>query len=165
MTIATNLLATASPTDRLAVIDALYRYAAGLDDDDTAMLESALTEDAAVDLTSAVTKLGMEFPVLEPREVVVSTLLAAVGPLDTSHSLSNLRVQVDGDRAEVRCYAQAQHFLPGVGPDPAHLRHALMMNRYDAALRRDGSDWRIARLNIDLVWFDGDPAVLVSQVS
>jgi len=95
----------------------------------------------------------------------MSTLWGAVGPRDTSHSLSNLRVRVAGDRAEVRCYAQAQHFLPGGGPDPANLRHALMMNRYDAALRRDGPDWRIARLNIDLVWFDGDPAVLVSQVS
>jgi hypothetical protein len=165
MTITTGLIDTGSPTDRLAVIDALHRYAAGLDGNDTEMLHSALTEDAVVDLTRAVTKLGMEFPVLEPREVVVSTLLAAVGPLDTSHSLSNLRVQVDGDGAVVRCYAQAQHFLPGEGPDPAKVRHALMMNRYDVWLRRDGSEWRIARLSIDLVWFDGDPAVLVSQVS
>jgi hypothetical protein len=51
---------------------------------DAALLESALTEDAAVDLTSATTKLGLDFPVLAPRDVVVGALVCAVGPLDTS---------------------------------------------------------------------------------
>jgi hypothetical protein len=165
MSTATDRTDSSFLAERAAVIDALYRYAAGLDDGDEQMLVSALTEDAIVDLTPAVTKLGMAFPVLEAREVIVSTLLAAVGPLDTSHSISNVRLQVDGDRAELRCYAQAQHFLPGEGPDPAKARHALMMNRYQCSLRHDSPDWRIARLTIDLVWFDGDPAVLVSQVS
>jgi len=89
----------------------------------------------------------------------------AVGPLDTNHSITNPRVVVDGDSARVRCYAQAQHFLPGEGPDPERLEHALTMNRYDTTLRRDDGEWRIAHLSIDLAWFDGNPAVLVSQVS
>ena len=149
-------------TDRTEITDALYRYAAGLDLGDAAVLESALTEDAVVDLTSATAKLGLDFPVLAPRDVVVSALSSAVGPLDTSHSITNIRIDIAGDTAAVRCYAQANHFLPGDGPRPHRTRHALMMNRYDAEMARDGERWRIRRLLIDCAWFDGDPSVLVA---
>jgi hypothetical protein len=153
----------AALTDHAAIVDTLHRYTAALDHADAELLTSALTEDAVVDLTPATAKIGLEFPVLGPRETVVAALIGAVGPLDTSHSITNVRAQVDGDRAEVRCYAQAWHFLPGQGPDPAATKHALMMNRYHAEVVRDGAAWRIRRLTIDSAWFDGDPAVLVSQ--
>ena len=58
-----------------------------------------------------------------------------------------------GDTARVRCYAMAQHYLPQEGPGPDRTRHALMMNRYDADLTRDGRTWRISRLTIDNAWF------------
>jgi hypothetical protein len=151
--------------EKAAITDAVLRYTAGLDYGDADLLSSALTEDAVVDLTPAVTKLGMEFPVLSGRETVLGALIAAVGPLDTSHSVTNVRIDLAGDNAELRCYAQAQHFLPGQGPAPTATEHALMMNRYRAELVRDGRLWRIRRLTIDLAWFEGDPAVLVSQVS
>jgi SnoaL-like domain len=155
----TDLLGT-----RNAILDAIYRYTAGLDYCDAELLESSLTKSAVVDLTPATRKIGLDFPVLESRETVVSALIAAVGPLDTSHVVTNPRITVMGDTAELRCYAQAQHFLPGEGPDPARTTHALMMNRYRAELTRDGQQWRISRLTIDNAWFEGDPAVLVSQV-
>jgi hypothetical protein len=156
-------------TDRAEIAETFYRYAAGLDLGDAALLESVLTEDAVIDLTAATTKLGLDFPVLAPREVVVGALIGAVGPLDTSHSITNLRIELAGDTATVRCYAQAQHYLPGEGPQPSRTRHALMMGRYDAELARDGErgdgqHWRIRRLLIDLAWFDGDPQILVELV-
>jgi hypothetical protein len=149
-------------TDRAEITDAIYRYAAGLDFGDAALLESALTEDAVVDLTSATTKLGLDFPVLAPRDTVVGALVTAVGPLDTSHSITNVRIGIVGDTATARCYAQANHYLPGEGPRPDRTRHALMMNRYTAEMVRDGERWRIRRLLIDCAWFDGDPSVLVA---
>jgi hypothetical protein len=148
--------------DGAEITDALYRYAAGLDFGDPALLESALTEDAVVDLTAATAKLGLEFPALAPRDVVVGALIAAVGPLDTSHSITNIRIEITGDTATARCYAQANHYLPGEGPRPDRTRHALMMNRYQAEMARDGAGWRIRRLLIDCAWFDGDPQVLVA---
>jgi hypothetical protein len=151
--------------EKAAITDAVLRYTTGLDYGDADLLSSALTEDAVVDLTPAVSKIGLEFPVLSPRETIVGALISAVGPLDTSHSVTNVRIELAGDNAELRCYAQAQHFLPGQGPDPAATKHALMMNRYHAELVRDGRLWRIRRLVIDGAWFEGDPAVLVSQVS
>jgi hypothetical protein len=89
-------------------------------------------------------------------------LASAVGPLDTSHSITNIRIDITGDTATARCYAQANHYLPGDGPRPDRTRHALMMNRYDAEMARDGARWRIRRLQIDCAWFDGDPLVLVA---
>jgi ketosteroid isomerase-like protein len=148
--------------DRAEIADVIYRYAAGLDHSDAALLESTLTEDAVVDLSAATTKLGLEFPVLTPRETVVGALAGAVGPLDTSHSITNVRAEIAGDTATAWCYAQAQHFLPGEGPSPDRTRHALMMNRYTAELARDGGRWRIRRLLIDCAWFEGDPQVLVA---
>ncbi|WP_063790219.1 FAD-binding protein [Streptomyces sp. NRRL B-24085] len=147
--------------DHAAIVDALHRYTAGLDHGDADLLASSLTEDAMVDLTPATSKIGLDFPALKPRDTVVGVLIPAVGPLDTSHVISNVRASVDGDNAHVKCYATAQHYLPGEGPKPDRTRHALMMNRYDAELTRDGSTWRISRLTIDNAWFEGDESVLL----
>lgn len=147
--------------DRAAIADTVHRYAAGLDFGDAELLTSSLTEDATVDLTPATAKIGLDFPVLAPRETVVGVLIPAVGPLDTSHVISNIRTAVDGDTANVQCYAMAQHFPPGEGPRPERTRQALMMNRYDADLVRDDKIWRIRRLTIDSAWFSGDPTVLM----
>jgi ketosteroid isomerase-like protein len=148
--------------DRAEITDAIYRYAAALDFGDAALMESALTEDAVIDLTSATTKIGLEFPVLTPRDIAVGALTAYVGPLDTSHSVTNVRIDISGDTATARCYAQANHFLPGEGPRPDQTRHALMMNRYTAEMARGEDRWRIRRLLIDCAWFEGDPQVLVA---
>jgi hypothetical protein len=147
--------------DRTEITDALYRYAAGLDLGDAELMTSALTEDAIVDLSAATGKLGLDFPVLGPRDVAVTALVTAVGPLDTSHSITNVRIEITGDTATARCYAQANHYLPGDGPLPQRTRHALMMNRYTAEMARDGARWRIRRLLIDCAWFEGDPLVLL----
>ncbi|WP_221354329.1 FAD-binding protein [Streptomyces beigongshangae] len=147
--------------DQAAIADALHRYTAGLDHGDADLLASSLTEDAMVDLTPATSRIGLDFPALKPRDTVVGALIPAVGPLDTSHVISNIRATVDGDTAHVYCYAMAQHYLPQEGPKPDRTRHALMMNRYDADLTRDGSAWRISRLTIDNAWFEGDETVLL----
>lgn len=145
--------------DRAEIADTLYRFAAGLDDADPVSLRSALTEDAVVDFSPA-SKIGIDFIVLTPREVIVESAMSSVGPMDTSHNLSNIRSEIDGDSAHATCSALAQHFPGGTGPNPNKTIHALMMNRYDINLVRDGATWRISRLTIDNIWFEGDTAVL-----
>ena len=166
----TTTLLTTQPTDLAAlldhhgIVDAVLRYTAALDLADADLMTSALTEDAVVDLTPATTKIGLDFPVLGPRDTVVAALIGAVGPLDTSHSVTNARTTVDGDEAVLTAYANAVHFLPGTGPDHRRTEHAQMMNRYTAQLVRSEGAWRIRHLSIDNAWFSGDPQVLVSQV-
>lgn len=146
--------------DRTEIAETLYRFALGLDLGDADSLASSLTEDVVFDFTPAANKVGREFPVLSSRDAVVKTIIATLGPLDTSHTASNIQITVNGDSATLKAYVMAQHFMPGEGPRPDRTTHALFMNRYDADLVRDGDTWRFSRLTIDNAWFEGDPAML-----
>jgi len=145
----------ASATDKLAVVEALYRFAAGIDLRDAGLLASAFAPDAVSDFRPAAAKAGFEYPVLEGRDAIVSALATSLSTIDTTHSVSNPRVSVEGDRARLDALVEAQHVPAG---DPA--RHYLMKNRYDVELTRQGQDWVIQRVTIDNVWRTGDPAVL-----
>jgi hypothetical protein len=98
-------------------------------------------------------------------QVVVKSLLAVLGPLDTSHSVSNIQTTINGESATLKAHILARHFLPGEGPRPDRSSHALVMNRCDADLVRDGDRWRISHLTIDNVWFEGDPAIGTALLS
>jgi septum formation inhibitor-activating ATPase MinD len=141
--------------DQLAVIDALYRFAAGIDLRDPQLLASSLAENAVSDFRPAAAKAGFEYPLIEGRDVIVTALTAALAKLDTTHSVTNPRVTIDGATARLDALVEAQHVLRD---DPA--RHYLMKNRYDVQLVREGDRWVIARNTVDNVWRSGDIAVL-----
>ncbi|MGY2339440.1 nuclear transport factor 2 family protein [Pseudomonas sp. SDO5532_S415] len=141
--------------DQLAVVETLYRFAAGIDLRDNALLASAFTEDAISDFRPAAAKAGFEYPVLAGRETIVAALSGSLARIDTTHSVSNPRVSVDGDRAQLDALVEAQHV-----PQNDHSRHYLMKNRYDVKLVREGEGWLIQSVTVDNVWRSGDPAVL-----
>ena len=142
-------------TDKLAVVETLYRFAAGIDLRDRDLLASAFVEDAVSDFRPAAAKAGFEYPVLEGRDLIVAALSDSLSRLDTTHSVSNPRVSVEGDKAHLEAIVEAQHL-----PQDDHSRHYLMKNRYDVQLARQGEVWRIERVTIDNVWRTGDPSVL-----
>lgn len=141
--------------DRLAVVEALYRFTAGIDLRDKELLASSLAEKAVSDFRPAAAKAGFEYPVIEGREVIVSALTTSLATLDTTHSVSNPRVTIHGDTARMDVLVEAQH-VPRSDPS----RHYLMTNRYTVELARDGDIWVITRNTVDNVWRSGDPAVL-----
>lgn len=75
--------------DTHAVVETLYRFAAGIDLRDHALLSSAFTEDAISDFRPAGAKAGFEYPVLQGRDAIVEALSTSLSGLDTSHSFSN----------------------------------------------------------------------------
>jgi ketosteroid isomerase-like protein len=150
--------------DRAEIADALYRYAFGLDHGDADSLASALTEDCVLDFTPAAEKLRIKFPVMQGRESVVKTLIPLIGPLDTSHTASNLQIEVNGDSGTLHAYVMSQHFMPGEGCRQG-TDHTLFMNRYDADLIRDGKTWRFSRIVIDNAWAQGDPAIITAMAT
>ena len=83
----TNL--TQLVSDRLEIADTLHRYAFGLDHNDADALASAFTADCTFDFTPAGAKLGLRFAKLNGRDAVVKSLISLLGPLDTSHTVSN----------------------------------------------------------------------------
>ncbi|GGG12230.1 hypothetical protein GCM10010924_46690 [Rhizobium wenxiniae] len=141
--------------DRLAVVEALYRFAAGIDFRDNNLLSSSLAENAVSDFRPAAAKAGFDYPVIEGRDVIVSALTTSLAALDTTHSVSNPRVTIDGDTARMEVLVEAQH-VPRSDPS----RHYLMKNRYDVELKRNGDLWVITRNTVDNVWRTGDIGVL-----
>ena len=153
----TNLSQLAN--DRYEIVDALHRFAFGLDHGDADSLSSAFTEDCVLDFRPAGKKLGLDFPKLTGRQAIVQTLIPLLGPLDTSHTTSNLQIEISDDSATLYCYVSAQHFMPREGPRPG-TENALLMNRYDCQLVRDGQKWRFRQIVIDNAWSQGNPEIL-----
>jgi hypothetical protein len=140
--------------DRHEIVDALYRFAAGQDVRDRELFLSAFAPDAQLDFTNPARRFGAEVPVMRDRDAIAG-ILATLGPLDTTHTVTNCRVVVDGDRAHLLALVEAQHVTR-----TTPLRHLLLKNVYDVDLIRDQDGWVIRRMVIRNVWFDGDPAVL-----
>lgn len=142
-------------SDKQSVLEALYRFAAGIDLRDRALLASAFAENAISDFRPAAAKAGFEYPVLQGRDIIVEALASSLSQVDTTHSISNPRVRIDGDSASVDLLVEAQHVSRD---DPGS--HHLMKNRYDVALSRKGDVWVIEQVIVDNVWRTGNPRVL-----
>jgi len=145
--------------DRYEIADALHRYAFGLDHGDADSLASAFTEDCVFDFRPAGKKLALDFAKLTGRQAVVDTLIPLLGPLDTSHTVSNLQIEITDDSATLYAYVMSQHFMPRRGSRRGS-DNALLMNRYDCELVRDGQKWRFKRVMIDNAWAQGNPEIL-----
>lgn len=141
--------------DHAEAVDALYRFGLGQDLRDRDLFASALAADAELDFRPAAARWGGRPPLMRGRDTIVDTVLALFRDrVDTTHVVTNPRVAVDGDTARVTALVEAQHLLKG------HEVHALLKNRYDVGLVRDGDRWVMRRARIDNVWFTGEPAAV-----
>lgn len=145
-------------TDRVEVIDALYRFGLGQDLRDRELFASAFAADAVLDFRPAAAKCGLDIPLMTGRDTIVGIILNPDTRIDTTHVVSNARVEVAGDTARLTAIVEAQHL-----PRDDHSRHALLKNLYDVELVRDGSRWLLQHVHIDNVWFTGDPWVIVGK--
>jgi hypothetical protein len=145
--------------DRYEIADTLHRYAFGLDHGDADSLASAFTEDCLLDFRPAGRKLDIDFSRLAGRQAIVDALLPLLGPLDTSHTASNLQIEISGDSATLYAYVLSQHFMPREGSRRGS-ENALLMNRYDCELVREGQKWRFKRVTIDNAWAQCNPEIL-----
>lgn len=151
----THLPDPAQAVDKSAVVEALHRFCTGIDRRDWTLFASAIAENVVSDFGPASAKAGFEYPVIEGRENLISALSGSLSPFDTTHSVSNPLVTLDGDTARLDALVEAQHVLIS---DPA--RHYLMKNRYDVELARRGDVWVITRNTVDNVWRSGDVRVM-----
>lgn len=143
--------------DEQAIVDALYRFAAGQDLKDDALFLWAFAPDAVLDFTHPARRFGADIPIMDGRETIAG-IMTTLAPLDTTHTVTNPRVVVHGDRADLSALVEAQH----VTRAEPH-RHLLLKNVYDVDLTRQGPQWVIQRLVIRNVWHDGDPTVLFGR--
>lgn len=140
--------------DRQAAIDALYRFGAGQDMQDRALFASAFAPHATLDFTEPAERFGGHIPVMSGRKAI-EEILDTLKPLVTTHTVTNPRVTIDGDRATLWALVEAQH-VERSRPD----RRLLLKNVYDVTLIRAGADFVIESMVIHNRWAEGDPAVL-----
>ena len=144
-----------SLTDREAIADALYRAVLAFDHADEALLRSALTEDISAEMPGVVTTNGIQ----EVKEAVYDR----VSKLDTTHFLSNVRVNVESDTtAKVSCSAMAQHCPTGQGMDPSS-RKFTSGALYFANVVKVDELWKIKNWKAQMIWFDGDRSVMSGE--
>ena len=145
--------------DRYEIADALHRYCFALDHGDADSLASALTEDCVFDFRPAGKRLHLDIAVITGRQAILESVLPLIGPLDTSHTATNLQIEISGDSATLSAYLMSQHFMPREGARRG-AENALLMNRYDCELVRDGEKWRLRRITVSNAWAQGDPEIL-----
>ena len=123
-------------SDRLEIRELLDRYATIVDERRWNALLDVFTPDAEVDYTSTGGKSGPLRPVME-------WLARALAPWPLNlHCVSNVAIELAGDRARSRCYFQAP--MGRALPDGSQ-EIVTNAGRYDDELVRTPTGWRIRR--------------------
>ena len=147
-----------SLTPREAITDAIYRAVIGFDRNDISIFNSAFVgEDVTFELHDGNRR------VINGLSTIRTQVLESVGPMDTTHMISNVRVDVkDGaDTASLTAYALAQHCPPGKGKVPDGPKY-LVASEYRIDLMKDEADglWKIKKFVLDVIWRQGDASVM-----
>lgn len=126
---------------RQAIHDALVRYAIGLDRADEEMLASAFWPTAWCEYGTYTGPVGK----------FIGHVKASLGMFAaTAHSIGNVLVEFDGQRACSQAYFQAYHGFPDRAP-------VWLGGRYLDVFECRGGDWRIVRRRFLLDWHDAAP--------
>ncbi|KAL2836898.1 hypothetical protein BJX68DRAFT_274314 [Aspergillus pseudodeflectus] len=151
-------LLSPTPTVREAVTDAITRFLVGLDTSDKSLFESAFTPTAT---------LSTNGNVFQGLPAIITGCYDLIGKLDTTHFLTNVRINVEegegGKRARVTASVLSQHYRPGEGLRGAgNGKDALVMGSlYWVEVVRDeeegeGEFWRVQHLTLQSMWADGE---------
>ncbi|KAH8800183.1 hypothetical protein F5884DRAFT_685842 [Xylogone sp. PMI_703] len=145
---------TFAPGGREAIADAINRCVIGLDTADSALFRSAFTEDAIADLNGTV---------MDGLDIIYSQCYERIAKLDTTHFITNIRVNADGGgcKASAMCSALAQHYRGGKGME-ADTTGLLVGSLYWLDLVRDDKDglWKIKTWKLKSIWSEGDWGVM-----
>lgn len=143
-----------------AIADALYRAAIGFDRNDMSIFDSAFAgEDVILELNAG----QNEKRSINGLAALKAGVLGHVGPMDTTHMISNVRInhKEGEDTASMTAYALAQHCPPGRGKEPDGPKYTTG-GEYSLDLVRDNGDglWKIKKWVLDIVWRQGDRSVM-----
>lgn len=140
-------------TGRDAVTDAVYRALLGCDTNNRSLFESAITENG---------EFIFDENSIQGHENIVSKVFERVAALDTTHSLTNIRVNIHGAKAVLTATALAQHFRGGTGTDPKS-EQWLVGGFYLVDLVKEDADvelWKIETWRIQRIWANGAHSVI-----
>ena len=134
--------------DEKAVIDLTIDYTYALDDRRFEHLREIFTADAVGDLA------GVH---CEGIDEIIDRIQTALTKVDASqHVVTNQQVRLDGDTATCRSYLVGQHVKHGL----ADGENFIMAGTYTDRLVRTPAGWRIASRALEILWTEGNPAVI-----
>jgi hypothetical protein len=140
--------------DKQEISDLVMRYCHALDTRDWDLLERCFAPDIVFE--------GEGLPTGQGFAQIRDTISTALSGLDQSqHYVSNLRIDLHGDKAFLECYLQAQHVRSSAGPDSNFLVAGIYR---DEVVRTNGS-WRFTRRALAVTWSSGNPAVPIGAVA
>src|SRR5689334_22367877 len=129
--------------DHVEIRDLLTRYASAIDHD-IELWDEVFAEDAQIDYTAAGGAQGSRAHVKEFMIEIHKTALA------TQHLVSNVVVELDGDRATGRSAVRAMLIRPGTR---AHLVEITdLIGFYDDEFSKRPEGWRIVNRRTTLTW-------------
>jgi hypothetical protein len=135
--------------DRSAIADLMAEYTRCIDSKDFAGQASLLADDG---------RLELPFASFDKQQMTTgehTSLLERYGALQ--HTIGNPVIEIDADRATLRCNFHAVH----VHGDPGRMggsEHATVGGIYDVTLRREDGRWRLVTINTSFVWTAGELA-------
>ncbi len=139
-------------SDRQDVEDAVVRMFVATDERDWPTVRSCFANPFVLDMTSMV---GGE-PAVTTPEQVAQAWSKGFEPLDhVHHQIGNMRTEVLGDQANVKCHGVAFHHRAKA----AGLKSRVFVGTYEIALARTSSRWLITRLVFHLKFIDGNLAL------
>ncbi len=129
----------AAMADRFEITDLLLRYGRALDTRDSALLETCFTNDAVLAYDGSPVATRAEFV---ERAKGLTKFVA------THHMITNILVELAGDRATSTSYAHAQHVR-----GEAELRETYLIGgTYTDELARTNVGWRITHRRFVSQW-------------
>ncbi|ROV91537.1 hypothetical protein VMCG_09429 [Cytospora schulzeri] len=154
-----SLPAKLSPplSDRDAINDAIYRAVIGLDTNDANLFDSAITDDGIFDLNGKI---------MEGRAAMHSQMFDFISQLDTTHIVTNTRVNIDegGTTASATATAMAQHYRGGQGADPAAPRYMSGVLYWLDLVKDEGDGlWKAKHWKLRSIWGEGDRGVMTGN--
>jgi hypothetical protein len=146
-----------SLSHREAIADALYRAAIASDHHDSELFDSAWAgEDVSMEIHDD------DKRVLQGLSLIRTNVLNRVGPMDTTHNISMVRVnyQTGADTASLTATSTAQHAASGTGRNPNGIKYTVG-GEYFVDLIKDNEDvWKIKKLVLNVIWTSGDASLM-----
>jgi 3-phenylpropionate/cinnamic acid dioxygenase small subunit len=137
-------------SDKLEIAELLARYARAVDTKDWDLWRSVFTPEAQVDYSSAGAAAGTRDEVAQWLEQALSAV-----PM-TQHFISNVEIDLDGDRATVRAMFYNPMQLPGM----ADLSYCGGYYHHDVVRTAEG--WKSESLVEENMWFANPLAAATS---
>lgn len=140
-------------SDYNEIVNRRYDYALGIDTRDFGLLRSIFMDEVTMDFEDY---SGQPEATMKADDWVAGCKVLFTGLDATQHVMSNPRVEVDGDRATLKMYMKAEHFLMN---DQGNVDFALG-GYYTDQLVRSGGKWLISAVTLKLFWNRGNRHIM-----